>query len=182
MYINNQTLPNNINFHVKELNITLDNCEKHGLSGGLAPLYCGGYFYCTDTNAGIGSYIDNINVVINSGRYFYYNDGETAVNGNGIYLGGFTYLNGTSVIGNINCEVNGGEFNNLYGGPGVQDNGIGIVTGDTHLYINGGEFNAICGMGSRTASNGLQRITTSGTIYIHINGGIFNRCISFNAS
>lgn len=170
--------PSDTNYcHVKELNIILDNCEKQGtfsVANQYHPIYCGGYVADTyNDNDKVSMYIDNINVKINSGRYFYIAEGETVEydNGRAIYLGTWSNYKGKTVIGNINCEINGGEFFYLLCGPATQADGVGIVTGDTHVYINGGTFEGICGMGGISTGSGAQHIVTSGTIYLHINGG-----------
>ena len=128
-YINNSNVPNDVYIHVKNLNITLDNCEKHGLLNNWKSIFCGGWVYSNNQSTGTVMYIDNINIVINSGKYFYYNSEESGdKNGNGIYVGGFVQGNGTLIIGNINYEINGGEFFHCYGGPIAQTNGHGIIS------------------------------------------------------
>lgn len=170
--------PSDTNYcHIKEINIVLDNCYKQGtfsVDNQYHPIYCGGYAADTyNANDKTTLYIDNINVKINSGRYHYIAEGETVEydNGRAIYLGTWSNNKGKTVIGNINCEINGGEFFYLLCGPATQGDGVGIVTGDTHVYINGGKFNGIGGMGGISTGSGSQHIITSGTIYIHLNGG-----------
>ena len=131
-------------------------------------LFAGGYY--SDSNDVLGGIINNINLVINGGRYF---DLSAVKNGEGIFAGPFVSSKSKVQINNINIEVNGGEISDVFGGGYAQQNGIIDILGDVKITINGGTITNVVGLSTNSDSihSGTGYAKYHGNIYIYLNGG-----------
>jgi len=129
-------------------------------------VWVGGY-YSGQTDKTCAT-VNNINTVINGGKWLDSDDLKNAV---GIFSGP-AILHGIVTVNNCNLEMNGGDVSTLYSGGYVQQDGKLDILGDIKIIFNDGIIGHILAVetaASITSNTGYQHV--SGNSYIYINGG-----------